>query len=110
MVKRNFYQFSLRVPKKTYLFLRQCSVESGRSISTIIRDLLEKFSNEEGKILSDGENQKLTDSKIQKYLDSFRPKIFENNLLLRKIGRYLNTQIVLETDAQLENHLADDGN
>jgi len=105
VVKKKFYQFTLRVRKETYQYLKKNSVESGLSIAAVARAFLEKIQKIEGEVFCDGKTQNSIDPWVQEQLESFRPILFENNLLLRKIGRHINSQILLETDAQLEHHI-----
>ncbi len=103
MNKKNFYQLTLRIQKETYQILKQSSVESCLPIASIIRSLLEKFSKN-GESSSIQETQSFANCRIPEELKLLYPLILENNLLLRKIGRHTNSQIVIEADDQIQKH------
>lgn len=104
-----FYKLTVGVPKKTYQILKKDSAKLGCSMGKLVRHWLEKNPIDNSNNLSNREQGNLDNSKIQEEFKSLRPLIVENNLLLRKIGRYINSQIVRETDKELPHFLEKGG-
>lgn len=96
-----------RINKILWRELKEIAAEKGVSLSHEIRTRLINYSE----LLKENEFYKRVRESLAGNLkqaqnqDPIYPLLAENNLLLRKIGRYTNTQLVMETDAQLENHI-----
>lgn len=79
----------------------------GLSKAELVRRWLEKILLPTKKFTSE-DLEKSSECKIQEALKITHLLIQENNLLLRKIARYTNTQIVIETDEQMKQKLGQD--
>lgn len=96
-------RITIRLPKQTYQLLKNESAKAGIGASVLVRQWVENFFIRSSKTLPSVCSEKTFDSKTQDDLKTLYPLIQENNLLLRKIARYTNAQIVIETDEQLKN-------
>ena len=95
-------RITFRLPRDLYELLKDEAAKQGIGASVLIRQWVKNFLIESPKILSNVDREKSSDCKIQEEFKSLHFLIQENNLLLRKIARYTNTQIVIETDEQLK--------
>ena len=95
-------RITIRLPKEFFRLLKGESAKLGISVSVLVRQGLQNFLIETSKKISSEDLEKPAECKIQEAFKSQYPLIQENNLLLRKIARYTNSQIVIETDEQLK--------
>jgi predicted DNA-binding protein len=101
-MKAMFDKLTIGIPKETYQILKRESAKLGVPMAEVVRRWLEKYPIETHTNSRLGDQVKSTECKIQEEFKSLHPLIQENNLLLRKIARYTNSQIVIETDEQLK--------
>lgn len=101
-MKPNFDKLSIGIKKETYQILKRESAKLGVSMAEFVRRWIEKFPIEAGANSGAEGQEKQVHLKIPEEIKSLHPLLVENNLLLRKIARYTNSQIVIETDEQLK--------
>ncbi|KAB2840112.1 hypothetical protein F9K50_06365 [bacterium] len=101
-MKTMFDKLTIGIPKETYQILKRESAKLGVPMAEVVRRWLEKYPIETRANSGSGDQEKSTECKIQEGLKTLHPLIQENNLLLRKIARHTNAQIVIETDEQLK--------
>ncbi len=101
-MKPMFEKLTVGIMKETYQILKRESAKLGVPMAKVVRRWLEKYPIETHANSAGGDQEKPTDCKTQEAFNSLHPLIQENNLLLRKIARYTNAQIVIETDEQLK--------
>ncbi len=92
-------RITFRLPRDLYDLLKDEAAKLGIGASVLIRQWVENSLIEPPKKPSGADGEKSSDCKIQEEVKSLHFLIQENNLLLRKIARYTNTQIVIETDS-----------
>jgi hypothetical protein len=95
-------RITIRLPKELYHRLKDESAKQGIGASVLVRQWLENYLLDSAEKLPNETGEKSSDCKIQDEIKTLHPLIQENNLLLRKIARYTNSQIVIETDEQLK--------
>lgn len=95
-------RITFRLAKDLYELLKDESAKQGVSASVLIRQWVETYLIESSRKPSSQDGEKSLDCKVQEAFKSLHPLIQENNLLLRKIARHTNAQIVIETDEQLK--------
>lgn len=101
-MKPNFDKLSIGIKKETYQILKRESARLGVSMAEFVRRWIEKFPIEAAGNSGAEDQEKQVHLKIPEEIKSLHPLVVENNLLLRKIARYTNSQIVIETDEQLK--------
>lgn len=101
-MKALFDKLTIGIPKETYQILKRESAKLGIPMAEVVRRWLEKYPIETRANSGTGDQEKATECKIQETFKTLHPLIQENNLLLRKIARHTNAQIVIETDEQLK--------
>lgn len=97
-------RITIRLPKELYGLLKKESAKQGIGASVLVRQWLENYLLDSAEKLPNETGEKSSDCKIQDEIKTLHPLLMENNLLLRKIARYTNSQIVIETDEQLKHH------
>ncbi|MDL1871194.1 hypothetical protein FBR05_03210 [Deltaproteobacteria bacterium PRO3] len=102
-----YEKLTIRIRKIDYEILQVEAAKSGLSKAELVRRLLENFQLPSQKFAGEDLN-KFSECKAQEALKSTHLLIQENNLLLRKIARYTNTQIVIETDEQMNQKFGQD--
>ena len=101
-MKPNFDKLSIGIKKETYQNLKRESARLGVSMAEFVRRWIEKYPIETTGNSGAEDREKPIHLKIPEEIKSLHPLVVENNLLLRKIARYTNSQIVIETDEQLK--------
>ncbi len=96
---------TIRLSKKTFHSLKDEAAKLGLSVAVLARRWLEKILMDPAKNFFGDGLEKPSECKKGEEFDFLRPLVQENNLLLRKIARYTNSQIVIETDEQMEHLL-----
>ena len=97
-------RITIRLPKELYSRLKDESAKQGIGASVLVRQWLENYLLDSAEKLPKETGEKSSDCKIQDEIKTLHPLLMENNLLLRKIARYTNSQIVIETDEQIKHH------
>jgi hypothetical protein len=82
--------------------LKRESAKLGISMAEFVRRWIEKIPIETVENSGAEDQEKTVHIKMPEEIKSLHPLVVENNLLLRKIARYTNSQIVIETDEQLK--------
>jgi hypothetical protein len=102
-----YEKLTIRIRKIDFEILQVEAAKSGLSMAELVRRLLENFQLPSQKIAGKDLN-KSSECKAQEVLKTTHLLIQENNLLLRKIARYTNAQIVIETDEQMKQKFGQD--
>jgi len=102
-----YEKLTIRIRKIDYEILQVEAAKSGLSMAELVRRLLENYQLPSQKFGSEDLN-KSSECKAQEVLKSTHLLLQENNLLLRKIARYTNSQLVIETDEQMKHKFGQD--
>lgn len=95
-----YEKLTIRIPKNAYETLKDEAAKMGVSKAELVRQWLDNFQLPSKEFTSE-DLEKPSEGKVQEALKILHLFIQENNLLLRKIARYTNAQIVIETDVQM---------